>query len=77
MIQSKASTMSDEQQKPLPLSKTLMATIPASGAPPSGATVPPEVMIPATLVPCPLSSSALPAPLWVVFPSGQQPAPSS
>ena len=56
---------------PLPLlSSTFTATIFASGATPSGATAPAEVMIPDTLVPWPKSSSAL---VSSFVPPGQQP----
>src|SRR5438876_407732 len=56
-------------------SSTLRATICASGAIPGGATRPSEVMMPATLVPWPWSSSALPGPDCEAEPLGQQPAP--
>ena len=42
---------------------------------PRGATRPSDVMIPVTLVPCPWSSSAAPAPDCRLVPFGQQPAP--
>ena len=51
---------------------TRMTTRPASGATPTGATLPADAMMPETLVPWPLSSLALPAPLWREVPLGQQ-----
>ena len=56
--QSKPAVASEKSPEPVLLS-TLMATISASGATPTPATTPPEVMIPDTPVPRPLSSSAL------------------
>ena len=70
--QSSAAAMSEKSPPPVE-SSTLMATTPASGATPEGATAPPEVMTPLTAVPCPSSSSAAPAPLCVSPPPGQQP----
>jgi hypothetical protein len=55
--QSRAATTSLVQQNALFSSSTFTATMLASGAVPLGATVPREVTIPLTWVPCPWSSS--------------------
>ena len=64
--------MSENRPPPL-LPNTRIAAMPASGAIPGAATTPPEVMMPATLVPWPSVSAAAPGPDWVAPPFGQQP----
>src|SRR5690606_21340763 len=63
--QSMAATMSDVQQKLLRASSTLTATTCVFGTAPRGAMLPAPTMMPLTLVPCPLSSTADPGPDWV------------
>src|SRR4030095_5382895 len=72
MIQFSAAMMSLVQQKVFWAERTLTATIFASGATPTGDTTPSDVTMPATFVPCPLSSSAEPGPKALDSPPAQQ-----
>ncbi len=74
-IQSSAATMSAEVLKRPWSSSMRTTTVAAAGAPPCGDCVPSPVTMPVTLVPWPLPSAALPAPLCVSEPFGQQPTP--
>ena len=74
LVITQSNAVSTSANEPLPeASKTLIATMPASGATPLPATTPPDVTTPLTLVPWPESSSAAPTPLMVPLPFGQQP----